>query len=72
MTYKPGPNPDELIHDVFNRDSVLIARVPLGKYGVLARSLNQLHATATNGKFYRLRFKENGFPELIIYRMTWE
>lgn len=72
MTYERGSNPDDYIHDVFNKDGILIARVPLGTYGILARSLNQLHATAANGLFYRLRFKENGFPELIISRMAWE
>jgi len=72
MTYEQGTNPDEYIHDVFNKDGVLIARVPLGKYGILARSLNQLRTTATNGKFYRVAFKENSYPEVIVYRMTWD
>jgi len=72
MTYEQGTNPDEYIHDVFNKDGVLIARVPLGKYGILARSLNQLRTTATHGKFYRVALKENGFPEVIVYRMMWE
>lgn len=71
MTYEQGTNKDEFIHDVFNEDGVLIARVPLGKYGILGRSLNHLRATATNGNFYRVAFKENGYPELIVYRMTW-
>jgi hypothetical protein len=71
MTYEQGTNKDEFIHDVFNKDGVLIARIPLGKYGIMGRSLNHLRATATNGKFYRVTFKENGFPELIVYRMAW-
>jgi hypothetical protein len=72
MTYEQGANPDEYIHDVFNSEGVLIARVPLGKYGILGRALNPLRATARNGRFYRLRFKESGFAELIVYRMMWE
>jgi hypothetical protein len=72
MTYEQGKSQDEYIHDVFNKDGVLIARAPLGKYGILGRALNPLRATATNGRFYRLRFKENGYPELIVYRMVWE
>ena len=71
MTYERGQSQDEIIHDVFNKDGVLIARVPLGKYGIMGRSLNPLRATATNGKFYRVTFKENGYPELIVYRMVW-
>jgi hypothetical protein len=57
---------------VFDRDGVLIARVALGKYGILGRSLNPLRVTATNGRFYRIRFKDSGYPELIVYRMEWE
>jgi hypothetical protein len=72
MTYEQRANPDEYVHDVFNSDGVLIARVPLGKYGILGRALNPLRGTARNGRFYRLRFKESGYPELIVYRMVWE
>lgn len=72
MTYEKGANPDDYIHDVFNRDGILIARVPLGKYGILGRVLNSLRATATNGRLCRMRFKEDGYPELIIYSMQWE
>ena len=72
MTYEQGQSQDEIIHDVFNKDGVLIARVSLGKCGIMGRALNHLRATATNGRFYRLRFKENGYPELIVYRMSWD
>lgn len=72
MTYEQGAGPDEYIHDVFNRDGVLIARVPLGQYGILGRALNHLRATAANGQFYRLWFKENGYPVLTVYQMKWE
>jgi hypothetical protein len=72
MTYEQGQSQDEFVHDVFNADGVLIGRVPLGKYGILGRSLNHQRATATNGRFYRLRFKESGYPELIVYRMLWD
>ena len=72
MTYEKGQSQDEIIHDVFNKDGVLVARVPLGKYGILGRALNHLRATAKNGKFYRVAFKENGYPEVIVYRMLWE
>jgi hypothetical protein len=71
MTYEQGASPDEYIHDVFNKDGVLVARVPLGRYGIMGRALNPLRATAKKGRFYRLRFKENGYPEMIVYRMAW-
>jgi len=72
MTYEQGQSQDDIIHDVFNKDGVLVARVPLGKYGILGRALNHLRTTARNGRLYRLHFKESGYPELIVYRMVWE
>jgi hypothetical protein len=72
MTYEPGNDQDAYIHDVFDRDGVLVARVPLGKYGILGRSMNPLRATSKNGRFYRVRFKESGHAELVVYKMLWE
>jgi hypothetical protein len=72
MTYEPGNDQDAYIHDVFDRDGVLVARVPLGKYGILGRSMNPLRATSKNGRFYRVRFKESGYAELVVYKMLWE
>lgn len=72
MTYEQSENKEAYIHDVFDKDGVLIARVPLGKYGILGRALNPLRAAAANGRFYRLAFKESGYPELIVYRMVWK
>jgi hypothetical protein len=70
MTYEHRQSPAEIVHDVFNPDGVLMARVPLPSYGILGRALNPVRATATNGRFYRLRFKgEDAYPELMVYRM---
>jgi 6-bladed beta-propeller len=71
MTYERGETGQGFIHDVFDADGIFIARVVLGSYGILGRALNRLRATAANGRFYRLHFKENGYPELIVYRMLW-
>jgi hypothetical protein len=71
MTYEQGENGEGFIHDVFDADGIFIARVGLGSYGILGRSLNHLRATAANARFYRLHFKENGYPELIVYRVLW-
>jgi len=71
MTYEQGENGNGFIHDVFDSDGIFIARIALGSYGILGRALNRLRATAANGRFYRLFFKENGYPELIVYRMLW-
>lgn len=71
MTYEHGEHGQGFIHDVFDTDGVFIAKVELGPYGILGRALNRLRATAAHGRFYRLYFKENGYPELIVYRMQW-
>jgi hypothetical protein len=72
MTYDQGENKDEFIHDIFNADGVFIGRISLGKYGILGKALNHLKTTAANGRFYRLMFKESGYPEVVVYRMEWQ
>jgi hypothetical protein len=72
MTYERGEHSRGFIHDVFDADGIFMARLELGSYGILGRSLNRLRATAANGRFYRLHFKENGYPELSVYRLEWK
>jgi len=71
MTYERSENGKGFIHDVFSADGIFIARIGLGRYGILGRALNHQRATAANGRFYRLFFKDSGYPELIVYRMLW-
>ena len=71
MTYERDPSTGDYIHDVYDKDGVLIVRAPIGASGILARALNPLRAAARNGRYYRLTFKESGYPELIVYRMVW-
>ena len=72
MTYERSENGEGFIHDVFDSDGIFIARIGLGPYGILGRALNHQRATAANGRFYRLFFKENGYPELVVYKMIWK
>ncbi len=72
MTYEREQNTGDYIHDVYDKNGVLISRTPIGASGILARALNQLRATAKNGRYYRLVFKENGYPVVIVYRMSWD
>jgi len=72
MTYERSENGEGFVHDVYNADGIFITRIGLGDYGIMGRALNHLRATATNGRFYRLQFKDSGYPELIVYRMVWE
>jgi len=72
-TYEPGEKRGEFIHDIFNSDGVFIARKSLAGYGLWmypGRDLNT--AKAKNGRLYCIREKENGFKELVVYKMIWE
>ena len=72
-TYEKGPNKDEYIHDIFNTDGIFIARKSMAGYGrwiYPALSINR--AKAKNHRFYCIREKENGYKELVVYRMKWE
>jgi len=72
MTYEPGESKEEYIHDIFNSDGIFIGRASIGISGRLGRALNHLKATAKNNRYYRLRYKENGYVELIVHKMNWE
>jgi hypothetical protein len=69
MTYEKGAAPDEYWHDIFDPNGVFIGRASLGLSGSLGWNLNLMHAVARNGRYYRLRFKEDGYPEMMVYRM---
>ncbi len=72
MTYERSENGEGFIHDVFNADGIFITRIGLGRYGILGRALNHQRAAAADGRFYRLFFKDNGYPELVVYKMSWK
>jgi hypothetical protein len=72
MTYERDESSEGFIHDVFDAEGIFIARIGLGPYGKLGRALNHQRATAADGRFYRLFFKESGYPELVVYRMLWK
>ncbi|MBE3124692.1 MAG: 6-bladed beta-propeller [Acidobacteria bacterium] len=71
MTYEKGAEPDEYLHDIFNEESIFVGRVSLGLSGSMGRALNHMHAVAEGDRYYRMRFKEDDYPELIVYRMVW-
>lgn len=72
-TYEKGAQKDEYMHDVFNAEGFFITRKSMAGYGSWiypGDSLNR--AKAKNKRFYCIREKENGFKELVVYKMTWE
>ena len=76
MTYERGKGPNDFIFDIFNPEGLFIGRIELGNYGNLATSpiINPLplNVVAKNDRIYCLREKENGFKELVVYRMQWK
>lgn len=63
-TNEKGKNPEEYMFDIFNPDGILIERKSLsGSLGCAILKQNRL---------YCLREKENGYKELVVYKMRWE
>ena len=72
-TYEIGENKHEYIHDVYNSDGIFITRKSMAGYGNWmgpGKSLNR--AKAKNHRLYCIREKENGFKELVVYKLKWE
>lgn len=68
MTYEAGDNPGEFMFDIFNAEGVFIGRKSLNVWvnegfvwGMIKENL-----------FYCIREKENGYKELVVYKMNWE
>ncbi|MCJ7486166.1 MAG: 6-bladed beta-propeller [Candidatus Aminicenantes bacterium] len=68
MTREPGPDPGEFMYDIFSAEGVFIGRTSLGNSGPSYPRT----ARASNGRMYSLNEKENGYKELVVYRMIWE
>lgn len=67
MTYEKGMNPGEHVFDIFNPEGVFIQRKNLN---VLKNW--DMQAKAKKGRLYCVREKENGYKELMVYRMKWQ
>jgi len=73
MTFEKGKSDGEYMYDVFDADGRFIGRVGLGNYGIWGRPIvNQFVIIAKKNLLYCIREKENGFKQLVIYKMKWE
>jgi len=57
----------------FNSEGIFITRKSMAGYGSWmgpGKSLNR--AKAKNQQFFCIREKENGYKELVVYKMKWE
>lgn len=69
MTYEKGNGFDEYVYDIFNEKGIFIGRASLGLSGFLGRALNRSNAVIRNNRYYRIRFKEDDYVELIVYKV---
>lgn len=76
MTYEKGKSQKDFIYDIFNPEGIFIGRIELGNYGSLPSSPTKmpipLNVAAKNNRLYCLKEKENGYKELVVYKMRWE
>jgi hypothetical protein len=71
LTYEAGENPDEYIHGIFSADGISVGRKRIGISGMMGRSLNAALPVCRNNRYYRLKYKENRYMELMVYKLVW-
>ena len=67
-TFEEGENKGEYIHDVFNSDGVFMGRISLP----LSINREYKYVKSLGQNIYGFSEKENGFKELMVYKMNWE
>jgi len=72
MTYENGESKEEYVHDIFNPEGIFVGRARLGLSYPVTRSLLPRRVVVKNSHYYRLRYKESGHVEIVVYRMIWE
>jgi len=68
MTYEECENPDDHMFDIFSKDGTFMGKAKIA----LSIENEGFNAEIKNDRFYCLREKENGYLELVVYKMRWE
>lgn len=68
MTYEKGTNLGEAIYDIFNSEGAFIARASLGNLG----EVFTFPVKARKDHIYCLKEDNDGYKELVVYKMRWE
>lgn len=76
MTYEKGDNEREYMYDIFNTQGVFIGRMILGNIQVRYFGDEISHdvpkkVLVKGDHLYCIQEKENGYIELVIYKMKW-
>ncbi len=69
MTYEGSGEQGHYWYDVFEKDGGFAGRVSLGNYGTYGRSKGILFALAKRGHIYHLAERQDGYKELVVWRM---
>lgn len=71
LTYEAGINPGEFMYDIFNPEGIFIGRISLANMKNLCRQ-GSFPVRIKKKYLYGLKEKENGYKELVVYRMIWK
>jgi hypothetical protein len=71
LTYEAGGSPGEFLYDIFNSEGVFIGRISLANLKKLAAPRSFAIKFKKN-RLYRLGEKENGYKELVAYKLSWK
>jgi hypothetical protein len=66
-----GVNPGEFMYDIFNSEGIFIGRMSLANMKNLCRP-NSFTIKVKKNCLYGLQEKENGYKELVVYRIVWK
>jgi hypothetical protein len=75
MTYEQDKNPKAAVYDVFSSEGLLIARTILDNASEMldyTGGRRPLTVRAKNDHLYCLREDDEGYKELVVYRVSWE
>lgn len=71
MTYEKGEDSGEYVFDIFNAEGIFVGRKSLRVF-YSDMTEGNLWATVKQNHFYCKNEKENGFIELVAYKMKWD
>jgi hypothetical protein len=71
LTYEAGGSPGEFMYDIFNPGGAFIGRMSLANEKKLS-SPRSFSVKVRKNRLYRLGEKENGYKELVAYKITWK
>lgn len=71
LTYEAGGSPGEFMYDIFNPEGAFIGRMSLANMKKLAAP-RSFAVKIKKNRLYCLREKEDGYKELVAYKLSWK